>query len=182
MWVRRLTVGWMVWHLIDNRHYLLCQMSPRLWSNSPLGKWRVHPQSATCPAPWYPVSLPALTGYRPRTSCLQDRGISGVYSGRMSAFCPGGKHNRGLIRKLILIVHESVIMLLYLEMFVGAHSAQITSAYSWLRSWTNVWNLKPSHYYLVIVTHKRQRCVTESHIIPWKTIWYQICNETTTAY
>lgn len=52
--------------------------SPRLWSNSPLGEWRVHPQSTTRHTPRHPVSLPALAGHRPRASCLQDRGVSGV--------------------------------------------------------------------------------------------------------
>ncbi len=58
--------------------HLPSQSSPRLWSNSPLGEWRVHPQSTTRHTPRHPVSLPALAGHRPWASCLQDRGVSGV--------------------------------------------------------------------------------------------------------
>lgn len=52
--------------------------SHRLWSNRPLGEWRFHPQSAPRHPPRHPVSLPALAGHRPWTSCPQDRGVSGV--------------------------------------------------------------------------------------------------------
>lgn len=59
--------------------HLPCPLSPRLWSNSPHGEWRVHPQSTGRRTPWHPISLPAFTGYRPWTCCPQDRGLSGMW-------------------------------------------------------------------------------------------------------